>query len=167
MKNEFLSRRELVCDFDGGAGILKKLDAVDAVTKEHSLEGKLVIPIRLQNHVGKTHTTATFFVYEDETLAKKHITASVLARIEKLKEAAKAESEKPAEVAEDAPAAEPPKDEASASKDDAPAKSPKDQAPKEEASASKDDAPAEPPKDEAVAQPEVKAEESKPKEGAE
>lgn len=149
VKNEFLSRRELVCDFHGSAGTLKKLDAVDAVTKEHSLEGKLVIPVRLQNHVGKTHTTATFFVYDDEALAKKHIPKSILDRIEKLK-TAKAESEKAA-----AEAAAAPKEEAAA---DAP----------------KDDKPADAPKDEGAAagtpkseDAEPKATESKPKEGAE
>ena len=97
VRNEFLSRREIVCDFEGSAGTLRKLDAVDAVTKEHSLEGKLVIPVRLQNHVGKSHTTGTFFVYDDESLAKKHIDPSVLARIDKLRDAAKAESTKPKE----------------------------------------------------------------------
>ena len=102
VKNEFLSRREIICDFSGGAGILKKLDAIDAVTKEHSLEGKIVIPIRLQNHVGRSHTTGTFFIYEDETLAKKHINKSFLDRIEKLR-TAKAEAQKAKEEAEKPP----------------------------------------------------------------
>lgn len=97
VRNEFLSRRELVCDFEGGSGTLKKLDAIKAVIKEHSLEGKVVVPIRIQNHVGKKYATGTFFVYDDEALAKKHIIPAVFKRIEKL-ETAKAEAEKPAET---------------------------------------------------------------------
>ena len=96
-RNEFLARREIVCDFEGN---VKKLDAIEAVTKEYSLEGKLVIPVRLQNHVGRTSTTGTFFVYEDESLAKKHVEPSVLARIEKLREAAKAKDAEAAKAAE-------------------------------------------------------------------
>ena len=48
--NTFLSRRELTCNFAGLAGKLKKLEAVDMITKEFKLDGKVVIPMRLQTH---------------------------------------------------------------------------------------------------------------------
>jgi len=106
--NTFLSRRELTCNFAGLSGKLKKLEAVDMVSKEFKLDGKVVIPIRLKTQVGKPTITGTFFVYEDEELAKKHINPTIFSRLEKTKakiaeaekEAAPAEAEKEAAPAE-------------------------------------------------------------------
>ncbi|WP_428324534.1 hypothetical protein [Nitrosopumilus sp.] len=99
--NTFLSRRELTCNFAGLAGKLKKLEAVDMITKEFKLDGKVVIPMRLQTHVGKPIVTGTFFVYEDEGLAKKHVNPTIFSRLEKSKaklaEAEAAAQEAPAE----------------------------------------------------------------------
>ncbi|MHA7734430.1 eS24 family ribosomal protein [Nitrosopumilus sp. S6] len=83
--NTFLSRRELTCNFAGLAGKLKKLEAVDMITKEFKLDGKVIIPMRLKTHVGKPVVTGTFFVYEDEGLAKKHINPTIFSRLEKSK----------------------------------------------------------------------------------
>ena len=93
--NTFLSRRELTCNFAGLSGKLKKLEAVDMVSKEFKLDGKVVIPIRLKTQVGKPTITGTFFVYEDEELAKKHINPTIFNRLEKTK-AKIAEAEKEA-----------------------------------------------------------------------
>lgn len=97
--NTFLSRRELTCNFAGLAGKLKKLEAVDMITKEFKLDGKVVIPMRLKTHVGKPTVTGTFFVYEDEALAKKHVNPTIFSRLEKSKAklAESAEKEAPAE----------------------------------------------------------------------
>ena len=83
--NTFLSRREITCNFAGLGGKLKKLDAVDMITKEFKLDGKVVIPMRLKTHVGKPMITGTFYVYEDEGLAKKHVNPTIFSRIEKVK----------------------------------------------------------------------------------
>lgn len=103
--NTFLSRRELTCNFAGLGGKLKKLEAVDMVTKEFKLDGKVVIPMRLQTHVGKPVVTGTFFVYEDEGLAKKHVNPTIFARLDKSKaklaEAEAAAAETPAEEVPD------------------------------------------------------------------
>ena len=96
--NTFLSRRELTCNFAGLAGKLKKLEAVDMITKEFKLDGKVVIPMRLKTHVGKPIVTGTFFVYEDEALAKKHVNPTIFSRLEKSK-AKDVEAEAPAEEA--------------------------------------------------------------------
>ncbi|MHA7647655.1 eS24 family ribosomal protein [Nitrosopumilus sp. S4] len=122
VENAFLSRRELTCNFAGLGGKLKKLEAVDMITKEFKLDGKVVIPMRLKTHVGKPMVTGTFYVYEDEGLAKKHVNPTIFSRLEKTKaklaeadaaakeaeETAKAEAEEtPAEVkADDKPAEE-------------------------------------------------------------
>jgi ribosomal protein S24E len=85
VNNTFLSRRELICNFTGLAGKLKKLEAVDMITKEFKLSGKVVIPMRLKTHVGKPLVTGTFYVYDDEVLAKKHINPVIFERLEKSK----------------------------------------------------------------------------------
>jgi len=115
IENTFLSRRELTCNFAGLGGKLKSLEAVDMVTKEFKLDGKVVIPMRLKTQVGKSSITGTFYVYEDEGLAKKHINPTIFSRLEKSKtKVAEAEATKEAEAAaedtesktEDAPAEE-------------------------------------------------------------
>ena len=107
--NSFLSRRELTCNFAGLGGKLKKMEAVDMVTKEFKLDGKVVIPMRLKTHVGKPLVTGIFYVYEDEALAKKHINPTIISRLDKAKakiaEAAAEEAKK-----EEVPAEEAPKD---------------------------------------------------------
>ena len=96
--NSFLSRREIVCDIRGLGGKLKKIDAIDMITKEYKLDGKVVIPIRLKNHTGKAIITGTFYIYDDEELAKKQVNPTVFKRLEKAK-AKPAEAEaKPAEA---------------------------------------------------------------------
>jgi len=102
--NTFLSRRELTCNFAGLGGKLKNLEASDMITKEFKLDGKVVIPMRLRTHVGKSHVTGTFYVYDDENLAKKHVNPTIFSRIEKIKaklaevQAAEASEETPDEV---------------------------------------------------------------------
>ncbi|AJM92953.1 hypothetical protein NPIRD3C_1741 [Nitrosopumilus piranensis] len=126
--NTFLSRRELTCNFAGLAGKLKKLEAIDMVTKEFKLDGKVVIPMRLQTHVGKPIVTGTFFVYEDEGLAKRHVNPTIFSRLEKSKtklaEAEAATQEAPSEdaVAEEKSSEDSPAEEKAV---DAPAEEPK------------------------------------------
>lgn len=110
--NTFLSRRELVCNFNGLAGKLKKIEAIDMISKQFKLDGKVVIPIRLKNHVGKPLVTGTFYVYSDENLAKQHVNPTIFARLDKVKAAlAKKEEEEKAAAAEakaaEAPAEDP------------------------------------------------------------
>ena len=83
--NTFLSRRELTCNFTGLGGKLKKLESVDMINKEFNLDGKVIIPMILKTHVGKSTVTGTFFVYDDEGLAKKHINPTIFSRLEKAK----------------------------------------------------------------------------------
>ena len=93
VNNTFLSRRELTCDFPGLSGKLKSMEAVDMITKEFKLDGKVVVPMRLKTHVGMLKVTGTFYVYDDEGLAKKHINPTIFSRLEKIKaKAAEVES---------------------------------------------------------------------------
>ena len=123
--NTFLSRRELTCDFPGLSGKLKSMEAVDMITKEFKLDGKVVIPMRLKTHVGMSKVTGTFYVYDDEGLAKKHINPTIFSRLEKTK-AKIAEAEK---AAADAAAAEAPAEE---EKTETPAEEEKTETPAEE-----------------------------------
>jgi len=138
VNNSFLSRRELTCNFAGLGGKLKKMEAVDMVTKEFKLDGKVVIPMRLKTHVGKPLVTGIFYVYEDEALAKKHVNPTIFSRLDKAKiaeaaaEEAKKEEAASEEVSSDAEAK--PAEEAKKEKD-AEVKTeekPAEEAPKEE-----------------------------------
>ena len=124
VNNTFLSRRELTCNFAGLSGRLKKLEAVDMIKNEFNLGEKVIIPMRIQNHSGKSITTGTFFVYDDEALAKKHVNPTIFSRLEKA-QAKQAEAEKAEAPAEEAPA-EAPAEEAAATE------APAEEAPAEE-----------------------------------
>jgi len=73
------------------------------ITKEFNLEGKLVIPIIMKSQTGRSNITGTFYVYEDEKLAKKHINPVIFARLEKAKKKAEeaAQNEVKEESADD------------------------------------------------------------------
>ncbi len=100
VNNTFLSRREITCTFAGVGGKLKKLEAIEMVTKKFNLSGKMVIPIKMKNHTGRAVITGTFYVYDDEKLAKAQINPVIFERLEK----AKTVKEKPEK--EDKPAEE-------------------------------------------------------------
>ena len=103
VNNTFLSRRELICNFAGLGGKLKKIEAIDMISKEFKLDGKIIIPMKLQNHVGKPLITGTFYVYDDEKLAKQHVSPVIFTRLEKAKKPAEEKKEEKPEVkAEDA-----------------------------------------------------------------
>jgi len=83
--NSFLSRREIICDFKALGGKLKKLDAIEMITKEFKLDGKIVIPIKLQNYTGQPKITGIFYVYDDEKLAREHVNPAIFDRLDKAK----------------------------------------------------------------------------------
>lgn len=101
VNNTFLSRRELTCNFAGLGGKLKKNEAIDMISKEFKLDGKTIIPIKLQTHVGKPLITGTFYVYDDEKLAKEHVSPVLFTRLEKAKKPSEETTEtKPEESAD-------------------------------------------------------------------
>jgi ribosomal protein S24E len=87
VNNTFLSRREIVCEFPCLAGKLKKLDAADMISKQLRLDGKVIIPISMKNHSGRPTVRGTFYVYDDEELAKKQVNPTIFKRIDKIKAA--------------------------------------------------------------------------------
>lgn len=101
VSNPLLSRRELTCNFAGLGGRLKKLDAVGMITKEFKLAGKVVIPIRLKTQMGRTTITGTFYIYDDENLAKKHVNPIIFARLEKAKAKMAEEAKQAADDSQD------------------------------------------------------------------
>ena len=118
--NSFLSRREIICDFNRLGGKLKKLEAVEMITKELKLDGKVVIPIKLQNHTGQPKITGTFYVYDDEKLAKAQVNPIIFARLDKAKNAGKEKKDEQVVDAEPAKAdAKPAKADAKPAKADA------------------------------------------------
>jgi ribosomal protein S24E len=102
VNNTFLSRREIVCEFPGLAGKLKKLDAADMISKQFKLDGKIIIPISMKSHSGRPTVRGTFYVYDNEELAKKQVNPTIFKRIDKIKAAIAAAAPK-----EEAPAEAP------------------------------------------------------------
>jgi len=124
-KNSFLSRREIICDFKGLGGKLKKLEAIEMITKEFKLDGKIVIPMRLQNHTGQPKITGIFYVYDDEKLAREHVNPIIFDRLDKAKSPKEEKKDEKAADAEPAKAdAEPAKADAEPAKADAPVDKP-------------------------------------------
>ena len=123
-KNSFLSRREIICDFKGLGGKLKKLEAVEMITKEFKLDGKIVIPMKLQNHTGQPKITGIFYVYDDEKLAREHVNPAIFARLDKAKNPKEEEKDdkaadaKPAKADDKAADAKPAKADAPTDKSD-------------------------------------------------
>ena len=114
VKNSFLSRREITCNFQGLGGKLKRKEAIDMITKEFNLTNKTVIAINMKNQTGRPNVTGMFYVYESEELAKKQVNPTIFERLErqakKDAEAAPAE-EKAAEAPAEEKAAEAPAEE--------------------------------------------------------
>ena len=106
VKNDILSRREITCTFKGLAGKLKRLEAVDVVSKHFKLDGKVIVPIKLQNETGRPMVSGTFYIYDDEKLARQHVKPAIFARADKAKaggEKAEEGKEAPAEKVEEKP----------------------------------------------------------------
>ena len=108
VQNKLLLRREITCTFKGLAGKLKKLEAVDMIAKQFKLEGKVIVPIMLKNETGRPMISGTFYVYDDEKLARAHVKPAIFKRLDKAKgggEKAEGEAKEaaPAET-KDAPA---------------------------------------------------------------
>ena len=93
VQNKLLLRREITCTFKGLGGKLKKLEAVDMVSKQFKLDGKIVVPIRLKNETGRPMILGTFYVYDDEKLARAHVKPAIFKRLDKAKGGDKAEGE--------------------------------------------------------------------------
>ena len=142
VNNSFLSRREIVCNFAGVGGKLDKLQAIEMVSKKFKLDGKLVIPMGLENHVGKSTVTGTFFVYEDEKLSKAHINPTVFKRLAKSQKARDEAAAKPEEADEKPEAQADAKDGA---KPGDVKEAPADEKPKEAAAKPEDEKPKEAP----------------------
>jgi ribosomal protein S24E len=134
VNNTFLSRREITCTFAGVGGKLKKLEAIEMVTKKFNLSGKMVIPIKMKNHTGRAVITGTFYVYDDEKLAKAQINPVIFERLEKAKTVKeKPEKEdKPAEKKESKPAEEKKESKPAEKKESKPAEEKKESKPAEE-----------------------------------
>ncbi len=105
VKNPLLSRREITCTFKGLAGKLKRLEAAEMISKQFNLEGKIVIPINLKNDTGRPLLSGTFYVYDDEKLAKEHLKEAIFKRLE-ITKAGQAKAEGEAAPAEAKPAEE-------------------------------------------------------------
>ena len=102
--NALLKRREVRCLFKGQAGKLTRNDAVKLLAEQLKLDKKFVIPVTLKCETGRMDVRGTFYVYDDEGLAKKHLPKYVFLRLlsKEEKKEAKEEKKEP-EKAKEAP----------------------------------------------------------------
>jgi|SRR3972149_9342734 len=131
VKNNLLSRREITCTFKGLSGKLKKLEALDMVSKQYKLDGKVVVPIMLKNETGRPMISGTFYVYDDEKLARAHLKPAIFKRLEK----AKGGGEKTEGEAKEAPTKKETKEKSEEKKEASPEKKEDKAAEKKEAKA--------------------------------
>jgi ribosomal protein S24E len=120
VKNNLLSRREITCTFKGLAGKMKKLEAVDMVSKQFNLDGKVVVPIKLQNETGRPMVSGTFYIYDDEKQARMHLKPAIFTRLDKAKGGGEKENEakeSPVEKPEEKNEAKEPKKDKESKKD--------------------------------------------------
>jgi ribosomal protein S24E len=120
VKNNLLSRREITCTFKGLAGKMKKIEAVDMVSKQFNLDGKVIVPIKLQNETGRPVVSGTFYIYDDEKLARMHVKPAIFARQDKAKGSGEKENESkeaPVEKPEEKKEAKEPKKEKESKKE--------------------------------------------------
>ena len=114
--NGLLKRRELKCLFKGYAGKLTRKQAAEMLAGELKLDKKYVIPVILHCETGMNDVSCAFYVYDDETVAKRHVPKYFFMRMmtkeerKQAKEAEKAKAKKPAGSAEGAKAEEKPKE---------------------------------------------------------
>ena len=78
--NVLLNRREVACIFKGMGGKLSRKDAVDMLKEELNID-KMIIPIRLSCESGKRDVKALFYIYDDETTAKKYLPEYLFKRL--------------------------------------------------------------------------------------
>ncbi len=79
--NGLLKRREVNCTFKGYAGKLTRKEAVEKVVKELKLDNKFVIPVSLMCNTGINDIKCTFYVYDEETLARIHLPKHLFKRM--------------------------------------------------------------------------------------
>ena len=106
VQNKLLLRREITCTFKGLAGKLKKLEAVDMIAKQFKLEGKVIVPILLKNDTGRPMISGTFYIYDDEKLAREHVKPAIFKRLDKAKGGGEKEEAKETAPAEPKDSAE-------------------------------------------------------------
>ena len=96
--NSFLDRREITCNFKAVGGKLKQNEAVDMITKEFKLDGKTVVAVSMKNQTGRSNISATFYVFDDEKIARRQINPVIFERLDRKKaKAEEAKAEAPAE----------------------------------------------------------------------
>ena len=106
--NSFLDRREITCNFKAVGGKLKQNEAVDMIKKEFKLDGKTVVAVSMKNQTGRPNISATFYVFDDEKLARRQINPVIFERLDRKKaKSDEAKAEAPADEAKaEAPADE-------------------------------------------------------------
>lgn len=81
VNNVLLNRREVSCIFKDMGGKLTRADAIKMLKEELNID-KIVLPIKLSCESGKRDVKALFYIYDDESTAKKYLPEYIFKRLE-------------------------------------------------------------------------------------
>ncbi|MCX8191425.1 MAG: hypothetical protein N3F06_01295 [Nitrososphaerales archaeon] len=95
-ENRLLRRKEYVCRFPSAAGLIKRNEAVEALASALKIEKEKVYLIKLSTTSGSRDVIGTFYVYDDEKDAKKHLPRYLFMRMLSKEEREKLKKEKKA-----------------------------------------------------------------------
>ncbi len=79
--NVLLNRREVACIFKDMGGKLSRADAIKMLKEELNID-KMIIPIKISGESGKRDVKGLFYIYDDETIAKKYLPEYIFKRLE-------------------------------------------------------------------------------------
>jgi len=100
VENAFLGRREVICKLvDIGSGVTR-IQATEAVANHLGVDVSKTYPIVLQHSSGVRYIKGTFYIYEDISDAKRHLSPYLFKRLhpEEEKKADKEPEKKEAKV---------------------------------------------------------------------
>ena len=80
VENPLLERTEISALFISKSGSLTRKQAIDLISKKTRIDSSAVYAINLSNSSGSTHIIGTFYIYNEESLAKKYLPNYIIKR---------------------------------------------------------------------------------------
>ena len=79
--NPLLNRIEVKCKINGRNGNLKRSDVVKLLAETLNYSNRFIVPISMQGEHGTNDLKCLFYVYEDESIARKQLPKYIIARL--------------------------------------------------------------------------------------
>ena len=79
-ENPLLGRTEISAEFISKSGSLTRKQAIDLISKKTRIDSSTVYIIKLKNSSGSTRIDGLFYIYNEESLAKKYLPNYIIKR---------------------------------------------------------------------------------------